>query len=52
MSLELDKMNNKYHETNRRCEEAMRKAARIEQLEEEVALYKEMAKNISEESQR
>ena len=49
---ELDRMNNKYHETSRRCEEALRNAARVEQLEEEIQMYKEMARHVSVESQR
>lgn len=48
---ELDRANGKLHEVTRRYEEAQRNAARVEQLEEEVAMYKEMAKNVSRESQ-
>eukprot|EP01038_Epipyxis_sp_PR26KG_P006650 gene6650-9129_t len=48
---EIDKISNKYFETNRKLEESLRKATRVDQLEEEVQMYKEMAKNVTEESQ-
>ncbi len=52
LRLELDKLTAKYHETNRRCEEEMRRSSRVDQLEEEIKMYKEMARSISLESQK
>lgn len=48
---EIDKMNMKYHDLLRKYDEAMIRAGRVDQLEEEVEMYKEMAKNLTAESQ-
>jgi len=50
--VELDKLTAKLHETTRRCEEEMRRSSRVDQLEEEITMYKEMARSISLESQK
>ena len=52
LRIELDKINGKYHETNRRCEEAMRQASRVQALEEEIEMHKEMARHNSIENQK
>jgi hypothetical protein len=49
---EIEKANSKYLETNRRLEEAVKASAKLDQLEEEILIYKDMAKNISVENQR
>jgi chromosome segregation ATPase len=41
---ELDIVTNKYHETSQRLEDVGRKAARIEQLEDEIEIYRDTAK--------
>lgn len=44
---EIDKMNQKYNELLSRFNELNIKAARVDQLEEEVLMYKDMAKYIT-----
>ncbi len=51
LRLEIDRLNVKYHELLRKYDEMMIKAGRVEQLEEEVEMYKEMIKNLTTESQ-
>jgi hypothetical protein len=51
LRVELERLNNKYNETCRRCEEALKQAARVPTLEDEVRIYKELAGNSSKESQ-
>jgi hypothetical protein len=48
---EIDKMNHKYNELLQKYNETHMKAARVDQLEEEVIMYKEMAKHITVEKQ-
>lgn len=48
---EIDKMNHKYNELMHKFNEAHMRAARVDQLEEEVVMYKEMAKHITVEKQ-
>jgi hypothetical protein len=48
---EIDKMNQKYADLLNRCNELNVKASRVEQLEEEVVMYKDMAKHITVEKQ-
>jgi chromosome segregation ATPase len=51
LRLEIDRLNTKYHELLRRHDDHAARAGRLEQLEEEVDMYKEMVKNLSAESQ-
>jgi hypothetical protein len=48
---EIDTMNYKYNELLNRFNELNMKASRIDQLEEEVIMYKDMAKYITVEKQ-
>lgn len=51
MRAEIDSLNSKYMDASRRLEDANRKAARVDQLLEEIQIYKEMAQNVAAESQ-
>jgi chromosome segregation ATPase len=51
LRLEIDRLNVKYHELQRKYDEVMLRAGRVDSLEEEVEMYKEMVKNLTAESQ-
>ncbi len=48
---ELDRLSSKYHDVCHKLEETVGQTARIEQLEEEIQMYKETAKAAALESQ-
>lgn len=48
---ELDKLNVKYHQLVQKHDDLLLQSGRVEQLEAEVEMYKEMARNITAESQ-
>ncbi|KAJ1409655.1 hypothetical protein B484DRAFT_456037, partial [Ochromonadaceae sp. CCMP2298] len=48
---ELEQANSAYFEVTRRCEAALAQSGRVEQLQEEVLMYKEMGKRSAAESQ-
>ena len=52
LRVDIEQINTRYHETNRRCEEALRQAHLVPGLQEEIEMYKEISRHSSQESQR
>lgn len=52
LRIDIEQTNTRYHETNRRCEEALRQAHQVPGLIDEIEIYKELCKNSSQENQR
>jgi len=52
LRIDIEQINTRYHETSRRCEEALRLAHQVPVLKEEIEMYKEISRHSSQESQR
>jgi hypothetical protein len=51
LTVDVETANTKLHELTRRYEEAQRRAHKLQSLEEELEIYKDLARSRSQESQ-